>query len=600
MATVKFFNGLENVLVVAGDDVYEMNRKGVTDLLDATSTTPRVYRYGLYDFTILWWNGKTGNASHNSWDPSISPRPMRGRIYVPGVPSSSSARRLSSAMYTLLHEVLHHWMVDRKMTVRGQRLPTSQDFVRQVTDGDISFPLPPMLGRQNAHWSTYWQDDGSVLDGARYSVGPKVGLLRRWDELQQQVFSFDIDGFTVSSDTGYSDLDLYGMGVKTAAECYPSDNGRFRWMEPRFVGPHGFRMGTMAAVRSGDTVSTYEFGFSQHYDRIVVARDGEELVSEQIPNFDPFSLPGSGLVFRIVLSDGHLLFDARVDTWAAEGCLNVILTLLGLPSAKRPDFDLFAPPLSSGGDYREWTRVHGVKLSKIDDVVTGVNSQRWESGWTDLTFAQPKLRTRTPRGNLSTRELDIAFGRANTTPKAWLQNWGSWQVGAARNFLPTSGTKIWRDSFKRLHLALPHRMWDGSNYVTVPPEEFAFKPPSSDGGARVLWKVPSDFFAFAVSAAPGFVLVVPWIGGGMRGKYLLGLEHLTSVSDVAFPDMPTLKRSPPPNNTYRAAHIIVAKDIDDVTTDMVEAVDLRRRCLDQAFQLVTGGRRSINSELEPS
>jgi len=601
MASIKFFEGLENILVVGGTDVYNMSRKELTTFLDGTGTSPRVYRHGLYDFTLCWWNGRTGNASHNSWDPGATPRPIRGRVYIPGVPTSTTPDRIAKATYTLLHEVLHHWMVYGDIALRGQVLPPQQDFLRQLRRGDVRFTLPPMLGRQNSHWSPYWQSDDSVMDGTRYAVNARLGVHARWDSVQQTALSFAVDNVPVTMTTTYSDLDLYGMGVLDAAECYPGDQGRLRWMEPRFVGPLGFLMGTMAAIRDGSVTTVYEFGYVRDYDGIEVRRNGQRVAGARIPGLNPFSLPGSGVVFRLVLSGGRLHFDARIDPRVRLGCLALTAAMLNTQS-REPPFDFFDPLLNLpvNTDFQVWTRVHTEIPSAIDDVVVGTHSQRWEKCWTDLTFEQPQLRTRSPSGADRTTELDIAFGWPDTTPGAWQQDWASWPEREPRNFLPTPGADLWRDGAKRLHLALPHMMWDGSDFQAVDPAEASFDPAGQDGGARVLWKMPADFFAFAVSAAPGFVLVSPWTGGSMNGKYLIGLEHRDPVSEVTFPGMPALKRTPPPDDTYRAAHVIVAEDVADITRAQVEAVDLRRRALDEAFGLATRGRRHMRSDLEPS
>ncbi len=595
MPTVRFEDGLQNVLVVTGADIHGLTRGQVTDVLHHMDTSPKQYRDGLYDFTVLWWHGRGGNANHNSYDPGATPRPLRGRIYIPSVPTTTTAAALARAMYLLAHETLHHWMVSPSITVRGVRAMPVADFVAAATAGRTSFARPPLLARQNLHWTPYWQSDDSVLDGTRYEVGPRIGAMRRWDSVERPAVTIDVpDGPRVTTNTQFSDLDLLGMGAKSAAECYPEDGGRFRWMEPRYVGPIRHRIGTMVAFRREGATVTFEFGFADDYDRVVVARDGAQVAERNVPDFDPFTM-GRGLMLRIVADDDAVRFEARIDDRAARGCARLLRTLITRRRQAVDEVDMLAelggPP---DGDFSDWTLVHREEIGEQDEAVVGMSAQASERAWVDLGYRDVHLMSLA--GPADRRELEYPSGTLRTSAGAWLGSWALWPAFSGRAFLPSPGARVRADSDGSTHLMLPHReTLDADSY---PAESFAFDPPETDGGARVLWKAPGVRFAFAASAAPHSILVAPWIGGSMNGKYLIGLEHRDPVTAISFRPGHAAKRTPPPDDTYRIAHVVVGREDTDITIPMVEGVDLRRRAFDAYFEAATGGLRKMDSTLE--
>src|SRR5689334_15895841 len=113
MAEVRRVLEAPNILLVGGEDVYADGgdvRPRLRDYLHGAAH-PSVQR-GSHDCWITYKmpdNGSEG-PNHGHMDMGISPRPLRGIVYM-NVPGDTSDAALVDHTSTLLQEVGHHWLV---------------------------------------------------------------------------------------------------------------------------------------------------------------------------------------------------------------------------------------------------------------------------------------------------------------------------------------------------------------------------------------------------------------------------------------------------------------------------------------------------------
>jgi hypothetical protein len=118
-----------------------------------------------------------------------------------------------------------------------------------------------------------------------------------------------------------------------------------------------------------------------------------------------------------------------------------------------------------------------------------------------------------------------------------------------------------------------------------------------DRAPRVVTRAPDGDFAFATWAKVTRSVFTPWAEGFAWNKTMRGVEHDAPVADLVIPADSAWKRTAPPDNTYKMAFIILARDARDVTDEMVRTVDRIRIYLQDGFRLATGNRRLADTTL---
>lgn len=600
MASFELASGAPDVLIVRGNEL--SSRKKVRDYLYGLSgLNAAPVGDGTHDFWITYFNPSRGGPPRHSYgDMSRSPRPLRGIIYIPGVSTKTDARALRGAMYTLTHEVGHHWLVSPSLKVDGLEPYTSGSFTVRVNSGEVSFPRPPMVGRGGSHWSPYWQSDDSAMDGTFYdrsSSGVRIPneMLARWDSRRRISHSVQLAGGPlVETPVTYSDLELNMMGIKNAADCYPSTGGRFFWIEPRIVGPLEFRSGLFVAFATGSVPARLvQFGFDTHYNRLVVADGDTVLASIDLDaDYDPFLLPRSGVMLRIVRRGTTYEFHARYDLRDQTGCGRLIRAFQPgrqagedqpLPSL----FDDLNSPATSG-PWSQFRLVASADFPREPDAV-GLFLRRWNTAAIHTSYEPVQMQDANGSSIMSW----------NPAPYPSRGGWlSAAHYGSLRPHLPATGPKVWRDDRGRYHLLTPYGESVGGTFLSYSDRDGPqFDYGENDGSPKLYAAEPEGDFAIATSGRVELTAIVPWAGGSANGKYIIGSEHGIPISDYSLRPGFVDKQTPPPGNAYKIAHIIVTTDDDPITQEMIDAVDLRRRYFDELFFELTEGKRELDSSL---
>ena len=132
---------------------------------------------GTHDFWVTYYviSGRDPSDNFAFEDMSVTPRPMRGIVEMENVPRDISDGTIRHQVSTLLQEAGHHWLVPRDLLIKNDAFWPSTSFRPYQMPGreETSLSLeegspyygPPLLGRDNLHWSDFFQSDQSVFDG---------------------------------------------------------------------------------------------------------------------------------------------------------------------------------------------------------------------------------------------------------------------------------------------------------------------------------------------------------------------------------------------------------------------------------------------------
>src|SRR5438067_10912829 len=93
---------------------------------------------------------------------------------------------------------------------------------------------PLLLGRQNSHWSSFFQGDSAAEDGVYWREAGIEHGYNRWEQnIQTTISNLALLGLPpIQLNIRYNDLELLVMGAKDAQTTYQPTN-QFRWLEPR-------------------------------------------------------------------------------------------------------------------------------------------------------------------------------------------------------------------------------------------------------------------------------------------------------------------------------------------------------------------------------
>ncbi len=577
MATIERAGPTQDILIVTGNDPsgQQIHGDGFTgrlrDTLNPATTQESPVRRGTHDFWIVYSAPDMGGGFHSSEDLSVAPRRMRGIVHMP-TPNVGSVSSIASHLSVLLQEVGHHWLVPRDLKARVNGVETPVLDSADVLDAwycDAPLSGPILRARGGIHWGSFFQGDGSPMDGAYWVESQRSGDEARWEFAPfESGLEVQVQGLSpVPLNTPYCDLDLVIMGVKTPQEAYPDHGGSVRWIEPFAASPMDYDMGLFVAFGPNDFAT---FGFHRDHRVLQVARTGRLPIHAH--NLAQNLFPSASQKLRIIRSGNR--YDFQVLNYRpALGCLAELFKKLGVVLFQRIDAKQFetvatleeeAAPLALGFVTKTSCTMHAEGALWDTRLVT-----------TDTEFVMP---TDSVPAQISA-----------TTP------WSEHAVGEFHSVRPDEDAFL-RATSGEIRLVTPLQVRDASgNFRGAGPFDHT---PTADGAPKVVTRAPSGDFSFTSQVRVHRAIFAPWSGGDAAGKLLWGRVRSLPISDIAIPNRIIQdEQPPPPDNTFKVAFIILAPTRADVSDELVNDVDTMRRCWARAFELATALRRHSDSRL---
>lgn len=573
-------------------------------------------RKGTHDFWVTYYSmpRTDGNARKRqpNWsfqDTSITPRQMRGIIEMENVPASvlpADIDTLRNHISTLMQEYGHHWIVPRDLSIQNSAfwppppirpylLPGYEETSLSLEENTPFYGVP-LMGRDNSHWSAFFEADLSAFDGINWeNVGVEDGyqIWRRKDVATVVLPKVTPDGMSTELELScsYNDLDLLLMGVKNRREAYQASQNQFRWLQTRLTAPLTYLAGLFIAFSQKDFLY---FGFYHDHRQVACWFSGS---SDKPKSSEIFPLPGyrpladkfNGVVLRIVRRGANYFLQARLSD-AQDG----VSLLAGIEPLT------VSPPGSSLDVFQTLTRVSHTTEPKAMGLMLKSSSN---ADVCEAAFRHIEILDGT---SASGSELTI------TTDKM-PPNW-EYSSTDGYNTLPPYGSLVSNRPVKKARIRIG-RGWIDKQwlYLTTPyltlNEGGGFEitqrydhSASVDEAPKILTRVPpSHDFAVATVARIDHSSFCPWAGAVGTDMQMWGKESSASTGDVFISDTSVKKQLVPDlpegKYIYKVAFIIVARKEADIQDSDVANVDVVRRYWDAAFDLVTLGRRHSNSKL---
>lgn len=609
MANFERHNDYPHVLLVWGEDVHEEGMRGkVRDYLYGQSDSP-VSR-GTHDFMVMYAEPSLGEGEWCCEDMDESPRKMRGLVRMGALPGSIPTQTLQDQLNVLMQEICHHWLVPAELGYRRwfeidfgfwkikfplpyQRMLTGIEMTRQI-NADEGFSAPPLLARDNTHWSAYMSADASPMDGMYYEPQPDETGYKVWKQAPYFGETLAPEGLSnLQLLHSLSDLDLTIMGVMRAVDAYPDNDGKFKWMTPKLTAPLSYHSGLFVAFSQYDHI---QFGFYRDHRILVVARTGGNNTEVDLSDvFQPLGHDLNSVALRVIKQGNDYHFQAKLDN-PLRGCA------LGLLRALRRD-DRRIPQMFDGVDnpqqpdanesWTDWKTVATVQSRETPKAI-GMFGKKWEHPFLcDTAFI-----------NFSVfKDGETNHIQSNSLPELWVND-GTYSDLPEDSLVreePSPGAII-RQKGGWLHIITPFSAVDETTNELTHYEHDHFNHGTSvDNCPKVLMAPPSGDFAFGALARVHRTIFTPWAGGFAADKTMWGKVSEMPVSDIVIPPHITAKHPTPPvpvNVSYKIAFIMVAKNRSDISDDMIERLDIIRRYWDQSFRLLTNRRYISISQLE--
>lgn len=589
-----------NILIVSGVDVYRPDTMvGLTRNLLEGGASALVGR-GTHEFWIIQpLPHFGGTSSFTSADDGASGHRRRGVIEMYQKLSGDEAT-LTSYLSTLLQEVGHHWLSPSDMKIRGQRTSSWVELTEAINQ-DMPFRFPPLIARDDAHWSAYWKSDGSPMDGLCFrQIGsedgrevwtttsacaqeitlpaPELdpGLSARGKTKASSAALGGPDIFSGPRVQGYNDLDLYIMGVKSAEQSYDGRAGVV-WMRPQVTHNVESHAGVTVVFTNKDHLM---FGFDGS-DRKLSLRDstGQVLGSADIsPNYRPLASIRNGVMLRVVRRGNNYYFQAR--TASAGGFWD---RLFGNPLPRA--WDNLEPPnhIDTHRDFRRWRTVATATRSTAPRAI-GTFVNRWSRAHlTDASFYRFEIKEADGWStNLATdASYDTieraAYGGLSRTKLMFEDARGAWL----------------RSRLGRLHIITPYAEVVNGRHAWFANETFQYKLSSAgdltDNAPRLLARAPVGNFAFVTHARLDRTIVTPQAGGYAKDKPVFGFTRRVAARDITLSGASKKRQNHPADKTYRMAFIAVTPDAATLSLDELQKLDGARRYWEACFEIATDG-----------
>ena len=599
MAQISIRPEFPNILIVSGVDVYNPETlAGLTmstlDHAVGTAVAPGTHEFWIFQPVPNF----AGPAQYVPADDGASPHRRRGIVQMYGKLPTDTAS-MSSYLSTLMQEVGHCWLSPNDMMVAGKRTATLAELIQALND-NVPFSHPPLIARDDSHWSAYWRADGSPMDGINFEqIGVEDGN-EIWAGKSPFTEKITLSGNILSStphfgpdDTSifsgprvpkYNDLDLYIMGARSVNEAYRGEEGVV-WMQPQITENVESHAGVVVVWGPRDQLM---FGFDQS-DRTISLRNarGDVLGSAQIsPNYHPLASTRNGILLRVVRRGGNqYFFQARIA--AAGGWLDLIFGR-SLPYA----WDDLEPSnhIDVNNNFTKWRTVAATQVDG-EPLAFGLFVNRWRlAHLTDASFYRFQIKVGTATRSIPTTAVPPTVARGD---------YGALNTGGF-SYEATAGTLV-RSAMGRLHLTTPIGVASGSQLSWYNDDTFRYVAPQVgniiDNAPRMLMKSPTGDFSFVTHARLDRTIVAPQAGNGALNKPVYGKTSRVSVRDIKLSKRSLALQQHPPGNIYRMAFIAVTPDASTVSLDDLAHFDAARRYWEACFKKITAGRLHADTTL---
>lgn len=567
MAHVGTLAGYPNVLVVYGSDVYSRDpdddyRERLRDLLYDRDRGP--VRRGSHDFWVTYPVPAVRDVSseHAHEDMGVEPRPMRGIIRINRLPRDLSVPELKSHLRLVAQEVGHHWLVPHDLRFRqenGDEIGLDESLADHLIDRQNVEGLP-LLGRENIHWSPYWDADASPLDGQDYERLAEEDGWGHWNHAPTfqpdppLLSNFGLPFFFRGIE--YNDLELAIMGVLDPRSAY--GGGSIRWLSPRLAAPLGYEVGILVAFSRVDML---RFGFGSDHRTLIVRRSSQ-------PGQPRVAL---GKAYRPLSSDGfngvQLRIVRRGDTYHCQARLSRRDRDVGGPRVPGLFDDLETQFGRTTGTFEQFRTVQSVKITERPRaigmyVLTSEKSVLAEGAFYNLELrVGDRTFVHQFEDRPSEHDLDVALADL--------------PAGEVISHIPARGGSVDVQN-KRLLIRAPF------NHEGDDEQQAFLQTDRLDRLPKVLRSVPDRDFAFGTVAWVLRSMLPPWAGGDAAGREYWGREGSIPARRVILPDRQAEKRERPLDGHYRAAFIIVSTDRSRAES-IVERVDRTRSAWQAVF-----------------
>jgi len=576
MVTITREPGLPNVLIVDGIDPSTEYRPALmTALYGAGSASP--VRRGTHDFWICFpyppqpeFNPTSANFSFPDDAARSAGRVLRGIGDMRRMPQSPTADEVRQRLFTLLHETAHAWLVPGDMRVRtagGEVAPLTAAELTTMLNQERPLTRPALLARQDAHWSCY-VNFGSCMDSVKWERTPDQGGTAKWVQRNPATTAVRPPNLVgVETYAVYSDLDLFFMGAKRAAQCFPETGGQFFWLDPKLsLGPPmQYHAGIFVAF--GPTDYIY-FGFYNDHGKLRVERSstGERSAIVDIgPAYQPLRQEYEAMMLRVVKRGGRYLFQACRGNNASA-----VLSGTGPFMFDGVDAAESAP---ASGDYGRWQTVASLDVPGARPQAIGVITKTWNPILAEAKFFTFDIRQGTTNSALTLYDV------SPTATRPALSSLPNDRLVAD---VPQAGALFRRRNFMMI-MGVPYAdTYD--HWSTV------------DKAPKLMTRAPAGDFSFGATLKVHRSLVSPWAGGAAVGMTMWGVEHAANVRDVIVPERISRNWAPPPA-TYKNAFVVVTNRRSDIRGTDLMTLDVLRRYYDSALGAVSNGLLTSDSRL---
>lgn len=583
MATITRLNGIPNVLLVTGADVADVTgvaggdyRSKLKNILYAASRDASPVRRGTHDFWITYYQPTLGAASEagNGYaDNGASPNRLSSIVYIQN-PNTAVAGQVE----TILQEIGHRWLVPSDFAIGGVRPMTAAEFTNVVNDGQRT-DRPLLLGRNENHWSTFFNADASPLDGMGWVQGGTDDGLTRWDQRAVTVSPISRTGLTpLNLGQTYNDLDLFLMGVKGADEAYSLNRGRFSWIEPRVVTPLQYHIGLFVAFSQTDFIY---FGFYGDPRTLAAQRTGRELIPTNVGlDYRPFSEIFGAMMLRVVRRGNLYHLQARNGNSALGAWQALAAVFTGvLPTTNAPtmfdQLDLLPEPTTTGS----WNDFRTVTTYDVPErpLAVGVFTKTWVP-----ILAEGGFFTFEIRDSVGDRNLPTLRAARPLVPRA---SFSDLALDTLYRDQPQAGTwmRVLREHAMAMAIGTPYTgIYDHWGSV--------------DRAPKIVSKAPTGDFVFGTSAKVVRALYSPWAAGAAAGSSIWGTERSASIQEVTISDAIRSQQLSWPS-TQRSAFIIAAPNRSQIPDSVVRTINQVRQYWEETFRVATNDRVHFDTRL---
>ncbi|MBK6828301.1 MAG: hypothetical protein IPG86_16235 [Chitinophagaceae bacterium] len=593
MAEISINPAFPDILIVTGSEIYAEN---YVDELKAfiyglSSSDPSPVKKGTHDFWVTYSIPGTPGAFHTGEDSSVNPRRLRGIIQMGRIPEIAE---IPGNLSTLQQEVAHHWLVPHEMefNIAGARLNMPPDFeLVSNINNEEEFSGLNILGRDNAHWSSYFKADGSPLDGLCYLEYPPEDGYGKWGSSDHCGMNIAPAGLpSILCKSAYCDLDLLLMGVKTPQEAYGGANNGISWMNPQLTSPLEYHTGLFLAFSRNDQLM---FGFDEGHEYLAVrSSDGNSILTpfKINPDYHPLGHPFNGMALRVIRKGTTYYFQAKINN-PISGCISSILESLGLSAGEKDRIWYGADNPSDtiesiSPSFSDWTNVSIVSHPGEPNAIGMFINKRKHPHFCDTAFHNLYIKTGTNKRVLLTTSVPPAIAAGNYAALSTNQLNRENPEGA-----------IFRSKEGRIHIIAPFSTVNDGNKIQHYPDTQFKHDTHIDNSPKVLTKAPTGDFSFATNVKVHRTIVTPWAGGYGANRTVWGKIKSTAASSAIIPSSIRSIQPPPPGNAYKFGFMVIARNQQDVTPALLQRLDTVRRYWDEAFKVSTINRRTSNSEL---